>query len=105
MYIYGRYYLSLEMSIVNLITLRVGVLVQKYGYIDLSENALVLNKKSLLPGKDQINRIVMIIKIETTKLENCMIIKFYFSVGISRKVVFVGEGGGGGGEMLSCGNI
>ena len=35
----------------------------------------------------------MIIKIEITKLVNCMIVKFYFSVGIARKVVFVGGGG------------
>ena len=65
-------------KIVNLIILRVRVLVQKYGYIDLSENALVLNKKSLLPGIDQINRIVMIIKIGTTKLADFMIVKKFF---------------------------
>ena len=52
-------------NILNLITLRVRVLLQKYGYIDLSENALVLNKKLLL-GIDKINRIVMIIKILPT---------------------------------------
>ena len=80
---------------------------QKYGYIDLSENALVLNKKNStlwhrsdkpISTDNQDN----IIKIETTKPVYCMIVKFYFSVGNARKVVFVGRGGA---EMLSCGNI
>ena len=46
----------------------------------------------------------MIIKIGTTKLVKCMIVKFCFSDGVARKVVLVGEVGGGA-EMLSCGNI
>ena len=68
--------------------------------IYLNENALVLFKKnSLLLGilLDPINRIVMIIKIGTTKLVKCMIVKFCFSDGVARKVVLVGEVGGGGG--------
>ena len=83
------------MSIVNLITLRVGVLVQKYGYIDISENALVFNKKISTPWhrSDKLNSNNQHRDYQTCKLHDCKTLFFRWHCSQSG----VCRGGGGGG--------